>query len=127
MTRWLRCILSREFSLENSLRIWDFILSGIDKSMLVAFSPGQENLDDLLKKPNEDPFINLECLSVAMIALIKEELLESDFSMCLGLLMSYKEPDQLTQVLEHANKVRLALIENQPYERVPSPRPFSQE
>lgn len=27
-----------------------------------------------------------------MIALIKEDLLESDFSMCLGLLMSYQVP-----------------------------------
>lgn len=106
LTRWLRCMLSREFGLENSLKIWDFILSGIDEKMLGAHTPGSENFDELLKQPREDPFINLECLSVAMIALIKEELLESDFSMCLGLLMSYKEPDELTQILEWGNKVR---------------------
>ena len=62
--------------------------------------------DTLLKDPQVDPFINLECLSVAMISLIKADLLESDFSMCLGLLMSYKEPDDPSQVLDQAHKVR---------------------
>ena len=75
----------------------------------------------MLKEPQVDPFIGLECLSVAMIALIKADLLESDFSMCLGLLMSYKEPDQPAIVLEQAQKVRLALLKNQAYERVPTP------
>jgi len=62
-----------------------------------------------------DPFINLECLSVAMISLNKAELLESDFSMCLGLLMSYREPNDPLVVLEQANKVRQALLANERY------------
>ena len=81
----------------------------------------------LLKEPAQDPFINLESLSVAMIALIKGELLESDFSMCLGLLMSYREPDDPTQVLEHANKVRRSLINDEEYQRVPSPEPVVEQ
>ena len=121
LTRWLRCMLSREFCLETSLKMWDFMLSGIDQRMLTGHSPDSENFDELLKQPRDDPFINLECLSVAMIALIKEDLLESDFSMCLGLLMSYKEPAQPSTILEHANKVRRALIDGERYQRVPSP------
>ncbi len=66
----------------------------------------EEDYENLLKEPNMDPFINLECLSVAMISLIKADLLESDFSMCLGLLMSYKEPQDPNTVLAHADKVR---------------------
>lgn len=105
LTRWLRCMMSREFSLETSLKIWDFIFSGIEEGMIASFNaqaPESTSLDydTLLKEPQVDPFIGLECLSVAMIALIKAELLESDFSMCLGLLMSYKEPDQPACVLE---------------------------
>ena len=88
-------MLSREFSLETSLKMWDFILSGISEEMIAAHIASEQELaeDDLLKPPSGDPFINLECISVAMIALIKKDLLESDFSMCLGLLMSYQEPD----------------------------------
>jgi len=41
--------------------------------------------------------------------------------MCLGLLMSYKEPAEPTKILEHANKVRKALIDGEKYTRVPSP------
>jgi hypothetical protein len=47
----------------------------------------------------DDPFLNHEVLCVAMITLMKEDLLESDFSMCLGLLMSYKEPADLIKVI----------------------------
>ena len=74
-----------------------------------------------MKEPRQDPFINLECLSVAMIALIKADLLESDFSMCLGLLMSYKEPENPQSILDHANKVRKNLVNGDLYQRVPSP------
>ena len=71
--------------------------------------------ENLLKEPSQDPFINLECLSVAMIALIKADLLESDFSMCLGLLMSYKEPDNPQTILDKANKVRKNLVNGERY------------
>ena len=119
LTRWLRCMMSREFSLETSLKIWDFIFSGIEPDMITAVLSTQEeevtDYENLLKEPSQDPFINLECLSVAMIALIKEDLLESDFSMCLGLLMSYSEPADPSTVLEHGNKVRRTLINGEQY------------
>ena len=82
--------------METTLKMWDFIFSGISQAMVTdILSTSEDTIDyeNLLKEPRQDPFINLECLSVAMIALIKADLLESDFSMCLGLLMSYKEPD----------------------------------
>ena len=50
-----------------------------------------------------------------MIALIKADLLESDFSMCLGLLMSYKEPDNPQSILDHADKVRKNLVNGEVY------------
>ena len=29
LTRWLRCVLSREYSIETCLLMWDFIFAGI--------------------------------------------------------------------------------------------------
>lgn len=119
-------MMSREFSLEATLKIWDFIFGGIDSTMVSAFivDKAQEDcidFDSLLKAPRDDPFINLECLSIAMIALLKEDLLEADFSMCLGLLMSYKEPQDFTSVLTKSCKVRDSLLNGAKYERSPSP------
>ena len=88
--------MSREFEMETTLKMWDFIFSGISSAMItdvLATSEDNIDYDNLLKEARSDPYINLECLSVAMIALIKADLLEADFSMCLGLLMSYKEPE----------------------------------
>ena len=56
-----------------------------------------------------------------MISLLKLDLLESDFSMCLGLLMSYKEPSNPLIVLEQASKVRRSIVDNKKYDRVPTP------
>jgi len=98
-------MMSREFCLETTLKVWDFIFSGIEEGMvtnMIGSSANDDEIDygNLLKEPRMDPYINLECLSVAMISLIKADLLESDFSMCLGLLMSYKEPEDPSTVLK---------------------------
>jgi hypothetical protein len=54
---------------------------------------------------------NLDFLCVAMILSKKSELLESDFSMCLGTLMSFKEPESIKEILNRAQKVRSAIME----------------
>ena len=51
-----------------------------------------------------------------MIALIKEDLLESDFSMCLGLLMSYQVPNDPLVVINKSQKIREAFLYAAPYE-----------
>jgi len=76
LTRWLRCLLSREFNIENCLIVWDFIFAG-------AFG-------DVLDKMQ-----NLDFLCTAMIMSKRVDLMESDFSMCLGILMSFKEPENI--------------------------------
>ena len=62
-----------------------------------------------------------------MVILIKEELMECDFSMCLGLLMSYKEPDSALSIIRKAVKIRQAILEKKRYEREPSPIPQDEE
>lgn len=109
--------MSREYNIENTLLIWDFILSGVKVT--------EESLKDeeefLFREPASDPFINLEFVSCAMIILIKEELMENDFSACLGILMSYKEPDSPIGIIGKASKIREAILHKKKYEREPSP------
>ena len=110
--------MSREYNIENTLLVWDFILSGVSRA-------SDEKVGDqdefLFREPVSDPFINLEFVSCAMIILLKEELMESDFSMCLGMLMSYKEPDSPIGIIGKAVKIREAILEKKKYEREPSP------
>ncbi len=83
--RWLRCVLSREFDIKNTLLFWDFIFGGIDaKHRSERRSKGTEFLETEL-----DPLINLDYMCTAMIINIKEDLLESDFSMCMAYLLNY--------------------------------------
>ena len=85
--RWLRCVLSREFDIKNTLLFWDFIFGGIDsKHLSERKSRGTEFLETDL-----DPLINLDYLCTAMIINIKDDLLESDFSMCMAYLLNYPQ------------------------------------
>ena len=110
--------MSREYGIESTLLIWDFIFSGVLSSK-IDLNESEEKL--LFRKPELDPFINLEFISTAMIILVKEELMESDFSMCLGMLMSYKEPESPLGVISKAVEIRAAILENKKYIRSPSP------
>lgn len=97
LMRWLRCMLSREFSLDLTLLFWDYILGGVfmqhtsSHQSLFAFplkEAGTRLLEPFPSKEN-DPFINLDIMCVSMIVLIRQELMESDFSMCLAHLLSF--------------------------------------
>jgi hypothetical protein len=66
-SRWLRCIVSREFEIEHVIKFWDFIFSGIESSHLRKHS-GKEFYDcENFFENTDDPLINLDCLCVAMI------------------------------------------------------------
>ena len=51
-----------------------------------------------------DPFVNLDMLCATMVCMKKELLLESDFSMCLGILWKYEldEPDDPSNLIAKA-------------------------
>ncbi|KAM0253578.1 hypothetical protein ACHAQJ_007250 [Trichoderma viride] len=71
LIRWIRLLFSREFPFNQSLVLWDTIFA-VDPSL------------DL---------IDLICC--AMLLRIRWQLLESDYSVCLQLLLKYPPPDQL--------------------------------
>jgi len=73
--RWLTTLLSREFMLPDTIRIWDSMFSATHK----------------------DNFLRYVC--VTMIMVIRAKLLQSDFSQCLRLLQSYP-PTNIDRLLE---------------------------
>jgi TBC1 domain family member 5 len=83
LTRWLRCLLSREFAFENTLLLWDYIFAGADRFT------------------SEDKFQILEHVCIAMMLLMRQDLMENEDSAVLGMLMSYKEPEDLLSLLNH--------------------------
>jgi len=53
-----------------------------------------------------DPFVNLDVLCVSLIANIREDLLQSDFSMCLALLLKYEAPEDVSQLIARAIAIK---------------------
>jgi hypothetical protein len=49
-----------------------------------------------------DPLVNLEILCISLITHIREDLLQSDFSMCLALLLKYEGPKDISILIEKA-------------------------
>lgn len=104
--------MSREYDVKQTLVLWDYIFAGI-----LETARSETDYDEFdLRQPQHDPFVNLEFLSVAMICLIRQDLLDSDLSMCLGLLMSYKVPSDPLTVIRKAQQIRNAYLYAMPYE-----------
>lgn len=53
-----------------------------------------------------DPFVNLDILCVSLITHIRESLLQSDFSMCLALLLKYEAPEDVSQLITRAIAIK---------------------
>lgn len=73
--RWLTTLLSREFSLPDTIRLWDSMFASTHK----------------------DNFMRYAC--VTMVMLIRDKLLRGDFGACLRLLQDYP-PMNVDQLLE---------------------------
>lgn len=73
--RWLTTLLSREFLLTDTIRLWDSMFASTHK----------------------DNFMRYVC--VCMVMVIREDLLKGDFGTCLRLLQSYP-PTNVDQLLE---------------------------
>ena len=86
--RWLRCVLSREFDIQNTLIFWDYIFGGIDTKHRFQDNSILKNSESYLEE-QADPLINLDYLCTAMIIKIQDVLLDSDFSMCMAYLLNY--------------------------------------
>ncbi|RFU79936.1 hypothetical protein TARUN_2280 [Trichoderma arundinaceum] len=71
LIRWIRLLFSREFPFNHSLVLWDTIF---------AVDPSLELID---------------LICCAMLLRIRWQLLESDYSVCLQLLLKYPPPSQL--------------------------------
>ena len=96
--RWLRCVLSREFPIEQTLMFWDYILGGIEsKHKTDTRVRGNDFLEI-----DDDPLANLDYLCASMIINIKSDLLESDFSMCMAYLLNYPEQTVPETLLKYA-------------------------
>lgn len=86
--RWLTTLFAREFTLEDTFRIWDSLLS--------------------------DParFDFMHCIGTAMISNKKEQLLKADFSETMGLLQNYECPPTEV-IISTANSIRIQLLKRE--------------
>ena len=90
------------------MELWDYMLAGIPTSALDEESLATPCYD--LLELAEDPFNQLEFSCLAMIVAKREELLESDFSMCLGTFMKYDEPKMTNSLTQLASKLKTCLL-----------------
>ena len=80
--RWLTTLFAREFELTRTFRIWDALLADPER------------------------FMFMHCVGTAMVKLVEEDLLKSDFAGIMGILQSYAV-QEVDQVIQEANQVRL--------------------
>lgn len=85
MIRWLRCLFTREFHLEDVMILWDGIFG-----------------DD----GNGQSFDLMDYLCLAMLKFIRSDLLRGDQSFCLRRLMRFPPVEDVHTFVEHALRLR---------------------
>ena len=95
LQRWLRCIFSIEFPLENVYILWDYIIYN---------NYVNENTQKYY-------FICMEYISIAMIFKIRDVLKDADQNECFTTLFKYPETKDIMEIIKLSQKVEQAINE----------------
>ena len=95
LQRWLRCMFSREFSLEDVYIIWDIILYN-------------EYMNENTEKYS---FIFMEYFCIAMIFKLRDTLKDADQNECFTTLFKYPETKDIMEIIKLSRKVEQAINE----------------
>lgn len=111
LQRWLRCMLSREFNLADTIELWDAIFANY------SLEPEKE-------------FIFLDYLCVAMMAFVRTFLLQADQSGILRRLLKFPPVEDVHilvgMALKYKNRAVSPPKSFQRIESLPTPTPFLQ-
>ncbi len=100
-------MLSREFTLDGILTIWDFIFSGVEESSFMHKVYEQEDYFFSFI----DPLINMDFVCLALVSSVRKELLQKDFIECLKLLLDMPKVDSADSILKIAQRIKKVLVD----------------
>ena len=112
LMRWLRWILSREFSLDIAMNIWDFIFTGIQDCHRVDKDFGDIYYTENYYESTDDPLINLDYLWLAMIEYISNNLNHEDLGTWLEVFFNYPKIDNAAKFIFMASKIEKVITFN---------------
>ena len=95
LQRWLRCIFSIEFPLEDVYILWDYIICN----------------NYINENTQKYYFICMEYICIAMIFKIRDTLKDADQSECFSTLFKYPETKDIMEIIKLSHKVEQAINE----------------
>jgi hypothetical protein len=96
LQKWLRCILCREFELNQVFILWDVILVQ----------------DFLNEKSQKYSLAFLDSICLAMIIRLRKYILQRDQNDCFSLLFKYPKIDNIKNIINLAYNIHQLLIQN---------------
>lgn len=115
LMRWLRCLLCREFDIEISITLWDYIFCGIKMEHRTDYDFGEMYYDDDYHESQNDPLINLDFLCLAMIENIRDSLYHEDITTCLEVFFNYPEIKSASKMIAISTKIESAIVNNEKF------------
>ncbi|XP_952920.1 GTPase activator, putative [Theileria annulata] len=103
LIRWIRLLFSREFNINETLNLWDFLLSDYYFEQ-IAKKSAETDTNDVThdNEVNNCVFDIINYFSVAMIIFIKSNLLENDLNGCLQRLFKYPPIEDISLLTNKA-------------------------
>ena len=113
LMRWLRCVLSREFDIDMTLCLWDYIFVGIQEQHRDDRDFGDMYYTEGYATSKDDPLINLDFLWLAMIENIRSEIYKQDIEDWLQVFFHYPEVKGASRLISIASKIENSMFNNQ--------------
>ncbi|CAD8104618.1 unnamed protein product [Paramecium sonneborni] len=89
LVRWIRCMFTREFHVEDSLKVWDAIFY------------------DYYLTEEKAWFILVDCIVIAMFVYVRDQILEKDDpNACLKRFLKYPPVENLAQLIQAAFSIK---------------------
>eukprot|EP00347_Sterkiella_histriomuscorum_P003581 403363737 len=111
LLKYLRCLLSREFTPQSLLYVWDFIIQGIDEQGRIYLQELKQTQNHHQDESSHDFIKSLDYICLSMVQLQRNYLIESDYIGCLKLTSRSQRLDCHNEVIRIADRIGKILFD----------------
>ena len=122
LLKWLRVLFSREFTLNATLTIWDYIFADVDYQLVQQrkyekLIPGQKQFyqqDEYMMGAVKDYLVNMDYLALAMFQNVRPELLEGETQLeCMQIFMVNEVIDWADSLITISERIKKVMDDQQ--------------
>ena len=116
LLKQLRCLLTRQFTVNSVLHMWDYLFSGIEEVGRHMLGKAADKHEAIYQEEDYymnhlDALMNVDYVCLALIEQQREQLIDADYIDCLRSMINAEELSQAGPIVKLAERIRKLLYE----------------